>query len=100
MSHVVRYRVHEGHEGETLKDGKTLKGSIHHPELTEFTGLVTRSHGDGTHDIVIFPPNRAPVHVNGVGEGAPDKPLGPHQLRPAPELELGLAPPKRPAKRD
>lgn len=81
MSHVVRYRVHEGHKTETKKGEETLQGSLHHPELDEFTGLVTRSRPDGTHDIVIFPPNRAPVHVDNVTEGE-----GAHQIRFAGEL--------------
>lgn len=70
MSHTVRYRVPEVHETETtVGDEPTKKGSIHHREMTEFVGLVTRSHDDGTHDIVIFPPDKPPVHVHKVAEG-------------------------------
>lgn len=72
---AVRYRVPEIHHNETLKgkDDKgediVVHGSVHHPEMREFAGLVTRSHDDDTHDLVIFPPDRPPVHVHGVREG-------------------------------
>lgn len=51
-----------------------LEGSIHHPEQSDFTGLVTAEHKRGatekeSFDIVIFPPGRAPVHVADVLEG-------------------------------
>lgn len=80
MSHeicyqVIRYRVPQGHRTETVKgqDDKgrdiVLRGSVHHAETDEFTGLITRSHGDGTFDIVIFPPDKPPVHVHGVKQG-------------------------------
>lgn len=88
MSHVVRYRVLDEHKAQTVigtetveeKDketgetrqverDKTVDGSIHHRDLTEFTGLITRSHPDGSHDIVIFPPNRPTVSIDRVTEG-------------------------------
>lgn len=69
----IRYRVPEVHHAETTVEGKTLTGSIHHREMREFTGLVTRSHDDGSHDIVIFPPDRPPVHIARVKEGGDDE---------------------------
>lgn len=68
--HVV-YRVPDEHHTTTTVGGDELKGSIHHREMVEFVGMVTRDRGDGTCDIVIFPPDKAPVHVAGVktGEG-------------------------------
>lgn len=69
--HIIRYRVAAAHQTETVRDGVTHAGSIHHPEQSEFAGLVTRSHDDGSHDIVIFPPDKPLVHVHRVqpGEG-------------------------------
>jgi hypothetical protein len=72
MSHVVRYRVPASHHAETVRGEQTLRGSIYHHERTEFTGLVTHSHEDGTHDIVIFPPDKAPQHVERVAAGEGD----------------------------
>lgn len=69
MSHTVRYRVPEEHYRETLDGGVEKTGSIHHRDHREFTGLVTHSHDDGSHDIVIFPPDKPPVHVHQVTEG-------------------------------
>ena len=76
MQGVVRYRVHDGHLTETLRNGETVKGSVHHPEMAEFAGLITRDNGDGSFGLVIFPPNRAPVHIDAATEGD-----GPHQFR-------------------
>ncbi|HEY2068265.1 MAG TPA: hypothetical protein VGG48_01825 [Rhizomicrobium sp.] len=81
-SHVI-YHTHDEHRTVTTKkqlgeEAVELQGSIHHPELTDFAGLVTRlSAGPSAgkkkpaqlHDIVIFPPGRAPTHVEGVSEG-------------------------------
>lgn len=47
-----------------------VEGSIHHPDLREFAGLVTREHPDGTRDLVIFPPGKNPTHVEAVPEGS------------------------------
>jgi hypothetical protein len=66
-SHVVRYRAPE--VTETVKGKDTIRGSVHHAEIAEFTGIVTRSHHDGTHDIVIFPPGRTMVHLDRVKVG-------------------------------
>ena len=77
-SHVV-YHCAESHKTKTVKAEHgskpvELDGSIHHPELTDFAGLVTREHDTAkgeaeTFDIVIFPPGRAPSHIEGVVEG-------------------------------
>ncbi|HEV2187507.1 MAG TPA: hypothetical protein VGR70_09880 [Stellaceae bacterium] len=87
MSHVgksVLYRTHPDHHTKTIvgqepdpeNEGKerpvTVDGSVHHPRLQEFAGLVTQSHDDGTHHLVIFPPNRPPVYVDHVKEGTED----------------------------
>lgn len=84
MSHIGRpvvYRALEGHHTTTItgkaphpeKPGEmvdvTVAGSVHHPEAKEFAGQVTRSHHDGSHDLIIFPPNRPPVHVDRAQEG-------------------------------
>lgn len=80
---LIRYRVLPEHVNTTIKgqdaEGKdiVLHGSVHHPELTEFTGLITRStepapdakDAKPTYDIVIFPPGLPLRHVNGVEEG-------------------------------
>jgi hypothetical protein len=74
------YTVPVAHHTNTIKKphgeaGKELEGSTHHAELREFAGLVTREHAPAgkkkaeTFDIVIFPPGKAPVHVEGVLEG-------------------------------
>lgn len=68
----VVYRVAEHQHATTLKRAgePELQGSVYHSEMTEFAGLVGRAHPDGkTCDVVIFPPNRAPVWINGVKEG-------------------------------
>ena len=71
---IVRYRVPSEHLTETVRGEETLHGSIHHQSEVEFTGLITRLHpGEGrtsaTADLVIFPPGKAPVHLEGVSEG-------------------------------
>lgn len=81
LGHPVIYRAHEDHHVTTRRtDGEgddarevEVHGSVHHPELREFAGLVTRVHADGRKfDVVIFPPNREPRHVDGVAEGTND----------------------------
>lgn len=76
LGHPVRYLAHADHRTETVRGEETLKGSTHHPEAVEFAGQVTRSHPDGTHDLVIFPPNKNPEHVDHAHEGD-----GPGQFR-------------------
>lgn len=81
---LVRYRARAEHlTTKTVKDDNAEGGerqeldggSTHHPELTEFTGLVTRLHKPESKnaptkaDIVIFAPGRAPEHVAEVVEG-------------------------------
>lgn len=77
---LIRYRALPEHVNETIK-GKdaqgadiVLRGSVHHAEMTDFTGAITRSHEpqDGQpprHDIVIWPPDMPPRHVSRVEEG-------------------------------
>ncbi len=82
-SHVV-YRVPEAHHTTTTKkphggEEEVHEGSIHHHQLREFAGLVTRCHeadaeapkGERhpTYDIVIFPPGKGITDVSGVKEG-------------------------------
>ncbi len=87
-AHVV-YRASKDHHTKTItgtkkdekgqevkdKDGKPInvevEGSVHHRELREFAGLVTRERAGkpATFDIVIFPPGANPVHVENVAEG-------------------------------
>jgi hypothetical protein len=75
-SHVV-FRPGEDHHNTTKTKhpvtGKEIEhqGSVYHPELREFAGLVTRGYEDGTCDLIVFPPNRQPVHV----ERVPDEPV-------------------------
>lgn len=60
---------------DTEKNKKEFEGSVHHRELRDFAGLVTRENGEGknaTFDLVIFPPNAAPAHIAGVSEGDDD----------------------------
>lgn len=70
MSNEIRFRAAAAHLVETVKGEAVRVGSVFHDSLAEFSGLVTRSHPDGTHDIVIFPPDKAPAHVERVAEGA------------------------------
>jgi hypothetical protein len=77
LGQAVVYRVQESHLTTTVKTNpdKTtteLKGSVFHQDMDAFAGQVTRVHDDGSADLVIFPPNRAPLHVDGVkaGDGA------------------------------
>lgn len=67
----VIYTCHDEH---ALEDG----GSIHHPEQTEFAGLVTRVRDDGSCDVTIFPPNKEAKPVDAVSEGT-----GSHTIRHA-----------------
>ena len=67
---LALYRVPDNHRTVTLRGGHELLGSVHHPELAVFTGLVTQRHEDGSADLIIFPPKRNPVHVENVREGA------------------------------
>lgn len=70
MSHLARYRVPETHLAETVKGGAALQGSVHHPEMSEFTALIARTLADGTHDIALIVPGKPElVHVAGVAEG-------------------------------
>lgn len=77
MSQIVRYRVPEDERrmrsSELTADGKIV-GSIHHPDHAEFVGMITRSYDDAKHDIVIFPPDRHPVHVARVPEAVEGQP--------------------------
>lgn len=71
LGHPVVYRVPAGHHNTTVKvvDGKEVEteGSVHHHEMREFAGQVVRSHDDGTHDLVLFPPGKSmPVYVEKV----------------------------------
>lgn len=45
-------------------------GSVFHPHVRSFAGIVTRTHDDGVCDLTIFPPGRAPAAVEAVTEGA------------------------------
>jgi hypothetical protein len=45
------------------------EGSVHHPAYREFGGVITATHSNGRHDIVIFPPGREIKHLNDVEEG-------------------------------
>lgn len=77
----VIYTAHEGHHtvvhhelpADAPEDAapkvKHL-GSIHHPEHREFAAIVTRANDDGSCDLVIFPPNREPRHVDRVSEAS------------------------------
>lgn len=69
--HVHEKSTHEVAVNEKGEPTETVKhhGSVHHRELREFAGLVTRTHKDGTADLVIFPPGKAPTHVERVKEG-------------------------------
>lgn len=77
LGQAVVYRAHAEHKTETVKkdaNGKeiTLQGSLHHPEMEEFAGLVGRVHADGSADLIIFPPNRPAVWVDAVKQGEGD----------------------------
>ncbi len=74
---AVVYRVHDEHKTKTLKGEATLHGSVHHPELTEFAGIVGRVHDDGSCDILLLIPNREPKWVDRVHAGDGD-----HQFTP------------------
>lgn len=79
MTQIVRYRVPEAERRERTEqngDGvrRVVTGSVHHPDLAEFTGFVTRSYDDARHDIVIFPPGHVPVHVARVPEAVEGSP--------------------------
>lgn len=70
LGYPVVYTVLEGHRTTTVRGDVEVRGSIYHPEETQFAGLVTRVHADGKADLVIFPPGREPRMVAGVEEGA------------------------------
>lgn len=70
LGHHVVYRVPEEHHGETIKEGVTTLGSVHHHELREFAGIVSREHEDGSCDLHIFVPNKpGSMAVDKVAEG-------------------------------
>lgn len=62
---------HPENPGETIETQVPDGGSVHHPELDRFAGLITRTYDDKTADLVFFPPNREPKHADKVpfGEG-------------------------------
>lgn len=66
---AIVYSVPDKHLTVTLKREGEVQGSVHHHELTEFAGLVTRVYEDGEVGLVIFPPNRPHVTVDKVPEG-------------------------------
>jgi hypothetical protein len=69
LGHPIVYTVPEMHQTKTVKGETVLEGSVHHPQLQVFSGLVTRVHDDNSADLVIFPPNRPPVSVDRAVEG-------------------------------
>lgn len=74
----VVYHAHEAHFTETVKtdpstnEQVTTHGSHMHHECRVFAGQVGRLHGDGTADIIYFPPNREPRWADRVVEGKPE----------------------------
>ena len=58
VGYPVVYSALTAHLTETERFGTMLQGSVHHPELSQFAGVVTRQHDDGTFDVTIFPPHR------------------------------------------
>lgn len=69
LGYPVVYHCLEAHKTETLRGAETVSGSVHHPELEHFAGQITRVGDDGKHSLIIFPPNRPPVHIDDVAEG-------------------------------
>lgn len=79
LGQAMVYRAHAEHRHKVTEkdvDGaettKLTGGSIHHDAMDEFAGIVGRVHADGSADLLIFPPNRAPVWVDGVKPGDGD----------------------------
>ncbi len=66
LGDCVRYNVPEIHHTKTVRGEKEIEGSVHHPGLRAFAGIVGAVNEDGTHSIMIFPPNHAPVWVDSV----------------------------------
>lgn len=67
LGKAVVYHVHQAHRIGT--------GSIHHPELTDFVGLVTRLHADGSADLAVFVPHRGTLWFENIKPGR-----GPHEF--------------------
>jgi hypothetical protein len=78
LCHPVVFTAAIGHQTTTVKtDGPnkgTLLGSVFHPEMRTFAGVVGRVHDDGSCDLLIFPPNHTPVWVDGAKLGDVDEP--------------------------
>lgn len=80
----VLFRVAENHRTKTVKGGEELAGSIYHPEMTEFVGIVGRVHVIAKAqfcDLQLLIPNADPKWVGRVAEG--DEP-GEFELLEAP----------------
>lgn len=74
LGHAVVYTVLAAHVVETFLEKigdevRSIFGSVHHPEMTAFAGVVGRVNDDGTSDIVIFVPNKDVRWVSAVPEG-------------------------------
>jgi hypothetical protein len=66
----VRYTVLDAHKTTTKKGDQELKGSVHHPALTEFAGIVGAVNEDGTCALQLFVPNKPPTWIDDAMEGA------------------------------
>lgn len=69
LAYPVIFSAAEAHLTNTVRAGVEIQGSVFHPEVTQFAGLVTRVRDDGAADLIIFPPGRDPRAVEGVEEG-------------------------------
>lgn len=66
----VLFQASEVHRTKTVRGGETLEGSVFHPELVHFAGIIGRIHDDGTADIALIIPNHSDLRwVANVPEG-------------------------------
>ena len=74
LSFPVVYTVPTSQQTTTVKtDGPnkgTLEGSVFHPSLRSFAGIIGEVQADGTYGLIIFPPQKPPVWVDGAKYGA------------------------------
>lgn len=77
LGHPVVYTAHEGHHVTETHPvtGAIIEGSLHHPHLRQFAGLIGRIHQDGRCDIFVFVPNKPGFWADAIEPG-----FGPNQF--------------------
>lgn len=69
LGSAVTYTVPDHHQTKTVRAEQETIGSVHHPEMLAFAGIIGRIREEGDADVLIFPPGRDPKWVLGVEQG-------------------------------